>query len=199
VPAATVAIAVAVLLAVLVLDVRGWSEAVDRGDRSYAPSRAASWQADPRLPGDPAGALLGVDRPLRVRRAIAAFVVADRARRGFDNGARRTELRSAAAALLTDVASGGQPAEAAQADVLLGVLAAAGQRAASGETPDERSRNLFEAAVRLDPRSTDAKFDLELVVRRMRAVGSRNGAGEGSGPRGGGRRGAGSGTPGRGY
>lgn len=198
-PAAAVGIAVAAFLVVFALDIRGWSEAVERGDRDHARSRGASWQADPRLPGDPAGALLGVDRPLLVRRAIAAFVVADRARRGFDNGVRRTELRSAAAVLLTDVASGGRPTDAAQADVLLGVLAADGQRAASGETPDERSRNLFEAAVRLDSRSTDAKFDLELIVRRMRAVGSRSGAGEGSGPRGGGRRGAGSGTPGRGY
>ena len=75
--------------------------------------------------------------------------------------------------------------------------AAAGRR--TGETPDELSRDLFETAVRLDNGNVAAKFDLELAVRRLRAVGARTGAGQGSGPRGGGRRGAGAGLPGRGY
>ena len=73
----------------------------------------------------------------------------------------------------------------------------AGRR--TGETPDELSRDLFETAVRLDNANVAAKFDLELAVRRLRAVGARTGPGQGSGPRGGGRRGAGAGLPGRGY
>ena len=111
----------------------------------------------------------------------------------------RASLRSRAQALLTDVAIGEDREAAAQADVLLGVLAASGGRSAAGETPDELSRDLFETAVRLDNGNVAAKFDLELVVRRLRAVGARTGAGQGSGPRGGGRRGAGAGQPGRGY
>ena len=65
--------------------------------------------------------------------------------------------------------------------MLLGVLAASGGRSAAGETPDELSRNLFETAVRLDNGNVAAKFDLELVVRRLRAVGVRTGAGSGLG------------------
>ena len=130
---------------------------------------------------------------------MAAYDVAARAGRGFDNGLTRAALRSRAQALLTEVAIGDDHEAAAQADVLLGVLAAEGGRSAAGETPDELSRSFFETAVRLDDGNLAAKFDLELAVRRLRAVGAREGAGQGSGPRGGGRRGAGAGLPGRGY
>ena len=139
------------------------------------------------------------DDDARLRTAVAAYEAAARAGRGFDSGLTRTVLRSRAQALLTDVAVGDDRRDAAQADVLLGVLAADGGRSAAGQTPDELSRDLFETAVRLDNDNAAAKFDLELAVRRLRAVGSRTGAGQGSGPRGGGRRGAGAGLPGRGY
>lgn len=134
----------------------------------------------------------------RLRAAVEAYDIAAGAGRGFDNGLTRASLRSRAQALLTDVAIGEDREAAAQADVLLGVLAAGGGRSAAGETPDELSRGFFETAVRLDNGNVAAKFDLELVVRRLR-VGARTGAGQGSGPRGGGRRGAGAGLPGRGY
>jgi hypothetical protein len=139
------------------------------------------------------------DTDAQLRQAVAAYEAAAAAGRGFDNGLTRASLRARAEALLTDVAIGDDREAAAQADVLLGVLAAGGGRSAAGETPDELSRNLFETAVRLDNGNVAAKFDLELVVRRLRAVGARTGAGQGSGPRGGGRRGAGAGLPGRGY
>ena len=139
------------------------------------------------------------DSDSHLRAAVAAYNAAATAGRGFDNGLTRATLRSRAQALLTDVAIGDDRQAAAQADVLLGVLAASGGRSAAGETPDEVSRALFETAVRLDNANVAAKFDLELVVRRLRAVGVGTGAGQGSGPRGGGRRGAGAGLPGRGY
>ena len=139
------------------------------------------------------------DADSRLRAAVAAYNTAAGAGRSFDNGVTRARLRSRAEALLTDVAIGEDREAAAHADVLLGVLAASGGRSAAGETPDELSRNFFETAVRLDNGNVAAKFDLELAVRRLRAVGARTGAGQGSGPRGGGRRGAGAGLPGRGY
>ena len=141
----------------------------------------------------------GGDDEARLRAAVAAYETAAAAGRGFDSGLTRTVLRSRAQALLTDVAVADDRRDAAHADVLLGVLAAGGGRSAAGQTPEELSRDLFETAVRLDNDNVAAKFDLELAVRRLRAVGSRTGAGQGSGPRGGGRRGAGAGLPGRGY
>ena len=139
------------------------------------------------------------DESARLRAAVAAYEAAARAGRGFDSGQTRTILRSRAQGLLTEIAVADDRKAAAQADVLLGVLAAGGGRSAAGQTPDELSRDLFETAVRLDNDNVAAKFDLELAVRRLRAVGVRTGAGQGSGPRGGGRRGAGAGLPGRGY
>ena len=139
------------------------------------------------------------DADSRLRAAVAAYGAAAGAGRSFDNGVTRARLRSRAEALLTDVAIGEDREAAAQADVLLGVLAAGGGRSAAGETPDALSRSFFETAVRLDNGNVAAKFNLELAVRRLRAVGARTGAGQGSGPRGGGRRGAGAGLPGRGY
>jgi hypothetical protein len=139
------------------------------------------------------------DDDAQLRAAVAAYEAAAGAGRGFDSGLTRTVLRSRAQALLTDVAVADDRKDAAQADVLLGVLAAGGGRSAAGQTPDELGRDLFETAVRLDNDNVAAKFDLELAVRRLRAVGARTGAGQGTGPRGGGRRGAGAGLPGRGY
>jgi len=139
------------------------------------------------------------DEEARLRAAVAAYEAAAVAGRGFDNGLTKTNVRSRAQALLTEIAVAEDRKAAAQADVLLGVLAADGGRSADGETPDELSRDLFETAVRLDNANVAAKYDLELAVRRLRAIGSRTGSGQGSGPRGGGRRGAGAGLPGRGY
>ena len=136
----------------------------------------------------------------RLRAAVAAYEVAARAVHGFDNGVTRARLRSRAQALLTEVAIGEDREAAAHADVLLGILASDGGSSAAGETPDELSRDLFEIAIRLDDGNLAAKFDLELVVRRLGAAGARAGKGQSSGPRGGGRRrGAGAGFPGRGY
>jgi hypothetical protein len=139
------------------------------------------------------------DEHARLREAVDAYETAARACRGFDNGVARAGVRARAEALLTEVAIGDDREAAAHADVLLGVLAARGGRSAAGESPDELSRSFFETAVRLDEENVAAKFDLELAVLRLRAVGARSGAGQGSGPRGGGRRGAGAGLPGRGY
>jgi hypothetical protein len=139
------------------------------------------------------------DQQAGLRAAVAAYEQASRAGRGFDNGVARAGVRSRAESLLTEVAIGDDRVAAAHADVLLGVLAARGGRSAAGESPEEVSRSFFETAVRLDDGNAAAKFDLELAVLRLRAVGARSGAGQGSGPRGGGRRGAGAGLPGRGY
>ena len=123
------------------------------------------------------------------------FVVAVHTRRGFDNGESRARARSAAEAALTAVAADAPPAAASQANDLLGVLEALGPRA----TADELAVASFRAAVRADPSNLDAKLNLELALRRLRATSVRRGPGNGSGPRSSGQRGAGAGTPGRGY
>ena len=64
---------------------------------------------------------------------------------------------------------------------------------------DRRAAETFEAAIRADPANEDAKYNLELVLRRIKVVGSREGAGGSSGDFGESLPGAGAGLPGSGY
>lgn len=169
-------------------DLHGWDGALERG-RSY----------DALLLSDPVGRLIGARDELRYRTAVQTFTTALRTPRGFDNGERRARVRSAAEALLSEVATSAVPARAAQAQNLLGVLVASGGRVTGGETAQDRARSAFETAIRVDPEGVDPKYNLELLLRRERPAGTREGPGNGSGRRGQSQRGAGSGTPGRGY
>lgn len=186
--AATLAALLAALAATAAADVHGWDSALAAG-RSH----------EPLLPGDPVGRALDADAELRYRAALRSFAVALRARRGFDSGERRARARAEAEALLAGVAAEAAPRRAAQAENLLGVLIVTGGRTVGGETAAERARGAFETAIRSDPGRDEATFNLELLLRRERPVGTREGPDSGSGPRGSAQRGAGSGTPGRGY
>ena len=181
--AAAAAALCAAVIAMVAHDARAWRDALQGGDRVYvhAPTRAR-WAVH---------ASADVD----LRRAVQMFVVAVHTRRGFDNGESRARARSAAEAALTAVAANAPPAAASQANDLLGVLETLGPRA----TADELAVASFRAAVRADPSNLDAKLNLELALRRLRATSVRRGPGNGSGPQSSGHRGAGAGTPGRGY
>jgi hypothetical protein len=197
---AATALALAAAAVALGRDASSWEDAVRAGDATLARSPArADWRIDPIVPGDPARRLLGIGGDVEVRQALRAYLVAERAPQGFDLGERRARARSAAEALLSDVAAAQDGAPASQAENLIGVLVHRTGRVADGTTAEDRSIAAFETAVRLDPGNADAKFNLELMLRRARATGAREGPGAGSGPRGPGRRGAGAGTPGRGY
>jgi hypothetical protein len=188
--AAVALVIVAAVLAVAAHDVLSWRSALARPE----PAQAAPW-----LPGDPARRLLALDDDLALRRAVHAFAAAQATPRGYDNGVTRTRARAAAEVALSDVAAFGAPARASQAGNLLGVLVAGSGHVTGGVTADDRAREAFEAAVRRDPANLDAKYNLELLLRRTRATATREGPGNGSGALGQGRRGAGSGSPGRGY
>lgn len=196
VAAGVASLVVAGALVLFAHDLRAWDDALASGDRTYATApRDARWRADTWVAGDPAGAVLGVDALLASRRAVQEFVGAVDVPRGFDNGQRRARARARAQVALAGVAGAGNAQEASQASNLVGVLA---------ETEDEggtstRGRAAFEAAVRADPSNGAAAYNLELLLRRSRVVGVREGPGSGSGTRGPAERGAGSGLPGEGY
>jgi len=188
--------ALAVALALLAYDLVAWDEALTQGDRTYAVDPSdARWSATTVLPHDPAGAFLRVGDPVALRRAVRSFVVSVDVPRGLDNGLRRAQLRARADVALTGVVASGDPSAASQAANLAGVLA---ETALEG-TATDRGRAAFEAAVRADPTNADAAYNLELILRRAKVVGTREGPGSGSGPRGQAEPGAGSGQPGEGY
>ena len=85
------------------------------------------------------------------------------------------------------------------ARILLGILAATDDSEADASVADKRAAETFEAAIRADPTNEDAKYNLELVLRRIKVVGSREGAGGSSGDFGDSLPGAGAGLPGSGY
>ena len=177
-------------------DLRTWDDGIERGDRAYADAPSeARWAAAPWLPGDPAGAILVVEPRLELRRAVQSFTRAVDVPQGIDNGERRARMRAAAEVALAGVAEAGDPEAASQASNLIGVLA---ETELEGPTTS-RGRAAFEAAVRADPANEAAAYNLELILRRARVVGTREGPGSGSGSRGPARQGAGAGAPGMGY
>ena len=195
-----VLVLLAVVLALAAHDALSWRSTLDHGDaRLTSRPASAQWRASTLLPGDPTRSLLALDDDLALRRAVRAFLVAEATPRGFDNGVNQTSVRSRAEILLSDLAARGSSANASQAGDLLGVLVAKAGRVTGGVTADDRARAAFEAAVRRDPSNVDAKYNLELLLRRTKATTTRQGPGSGSGALAHGRRGAGAGTPGRGY
>lgn len=198
--AVAVLVLLAVVLALAAHDALSWRSTLDRGDaRLTSRPASAQWRGSTLLPGDPTRSLLALDDDLALRRAVRAFLVAEATPRGFDNGVNQTSVRSRAEILLSELAAQGSSANASQAGDLLGVLVAKAGRVTGGVTADDRARAAFEAAVRRDPSNVDAKYNLELLLRRTKATTTRQGPGSGSGALAHGRRGAGAGTPGRGY
>jgi len=198
--AVAVLVLLAATLAVAAHDALSWRSALSRGDaRLNSGSAAAQWRTSTLLPGDPTRRVLALGDDLALRRAVRAFLVAEATPRGFDNGVNQTRVRSGAEIVLSDLAAQGAAANASQAGDLLGVLVAKAGRVTGGVTADDRARAAFEAAIRRDPSNVDAKYNLELLLRRTKATTTRQGPGSGSGALAHGRRGAGAGTPGRGY
>jgi hypothetical protein len=197
---AALALAAAVLAALLAVDVRAWHDGLRDGDARLAAGERGRWEADERF-GGLARRFLEIDDDLAARRALALFRVARQRGQDLGGGLERQGARGAAETALADVAQNADPGTAAQASVLLGVLAFSDPRTGGPEvaTPVERALAAFEQAHRLDPGNEAAKYDLELILRLLEARGGRPGAAPGAGPRAGGRRGAGGGTPGRGY
>lgn len=185
---------------VLAHDVRAWGNGLDRGDRTYATRpKAAQWRASTWLFDGAARRSLAIGDDLALRRAEQAFSIAVSTPRGLDNGARRAQLRASAELALSDVVASGSAAEASRAGNLLGILAATTSDRADASETDRRAGDLFDAAIRADPTNVAAKANLELLLRRIRVVGVREGPSNGSGNRGDSLEGAGAGEPGSGY
>jgi hypothetical protein len=197
-----VLLALAAFAAMLAADLRSWHDAVRTGDTRFAQSPAsARWTADTVLPGDPAKRILDLSDQLAFRRAVRSFREVVALGNGIDNGFSESRLRGDVEATLSELAQGPDRRRDSLAQTLVGILAFADskQRGPAAAAPVERSVAAFESAVRLDPTNEDAKFDLEWLLRKLVANGSRKGSNGTSGGPGKGHRGAGGGVPGRGY
>ena len=173
---------------------------IERGDARFAAQPAAArWDARTWLPGDPAPRrALAPRRPRGSRRRAGvrrrdggADGIRRRAPEGADPRARRAgALRRARDRIARTGVAGRQPARHPRRHRR--------QRVGRGVS-DRRAAETFEAAIRADPTNEDAKYNLELLLRRIKVVGSREGAGGSSGDFGDSLTGAGAGLPGSGY
>ena len=182
------ALALGVVALALAHDVRSWERAVED---VRAPS---TW-----LPGDPGSDLVALDDDLALRKGERAFSIAVRSPFGFDR-ARRAARRAEAELALSEAADQGSARQASRAGNLLGILAATADDTTDASEPERRAESILDAAVRANPNNIAAKYNLELLFRRIVVVGGlREGPAYGSGNLGGSRAGAGAGLPGSGY
>jgi hypothetical protein len=200
--AVLILLAAAIALAALASDVLSWRDAVRAGDRQLAASPAsASWTPTTVLPRSVTKRLLGLDTPLRFRRAMQSFAAVRAAGTGYDNGLTESQARGELESVLSGLSQSRDRTVASQAANLLGILAFsdATQTGPIAAAPIDQSVADFQAAVRLDPSDADAKFNLERLLHELIARGVRVGPGSTAAGPGKGHRGAGGGIPGRGY
>jgi hypothetical protein len=190
---ALVLVVLAVFVALLAADVRGWQ-------LTFATAGSDPAVPPVRIPWNLAGRLLGVADDVQARRAIRQFEQTVSASARLDNALGVTGARANAETELAAVARGSGP-RSSQAGTLLGILAFGDLARGGGRDPSQAETAIadFENAVRADPSDELAKFDLELVLRLLAARGVRPGVTSGSGVGSTGQQGAGGGTPGKGY
>ena len=164
-------LAAAAFLTVLAADVLRWRGHIEHADFRAGQGRTNIWKADTRLPRDPAADLLGVDDDVRFRSALQLFRFGNPRRPARNQ--HDLNLRLAADARLADVAETNPSAAIrSRAAMLRGLLALETARGEPlrAETSLRRALTELRTAIKLDDRNTDAKYDLELVMRLLRTV-----------------------------
>lgn len=168
---ALLCIAAGVVLVLIALDVRTWRTTIARDDIRFRalPAHRNLWTPPTRLPGDPAGLLLGTGDTLAYRRSLQDFWFS---RIGSTPESRQDlpTLRAETQQQLEAIASGGTTArERSFAANLLGVLVVTTPSPGNDDSALKailrRATGYFRQATELDPTDVDAKENLELVLR----------------------------------
>jgi hypothetical protein len=203
----TGAVSCLVLAALLVLfaaDVSRWRDALQRDDVRYraAPSDDDLWNPAAFVPLGATQKMLGVDDDVAFRRAVRALRLSKLDQARTSDPRLVLQRADAQARLEAIVSAGGDPKRRSKAMTLLGVL----QLAMPSATAEERAAVLkagianLQEAITLDPDNDDAKYNLEVAIRRSRGVQTVQGGpapNPATGP--GSSKGAATGPPGRGY
>jgi hypothetical protein len=200
--AAGACLVAAVLLALVAADVWRWSDAMGADDARYraAPARKDLWSPKTLVPRAVTRSLLDVEDDLAYRRAVRAFRLSKLDERESDPALvlQRTEAEARLQAL---VESTRDPERRSRAMTLLSVF----RLAMPSENVQERRAVLKSAiaglqqAIALDPDNDDAKFNLEIALKRSRGVQQVQGGPAPNPTSGPGSKGAATGPPGSGY
>lgn len=167
---------IATVLVLFAADTRAWQSAVRRDDMRFRAMRdlpySALWNPATILPGDPAGAALGTSDTIDWRRALQSFWFT---RVGANPQAQEDlpKLRATAQGDLAHLMSAGKTArERSSAANLLGVLIITTPLSAGNQQAQlqviKQTIAYFQQAVALDPGNTEAKQNLELLLRATR-------------------------------
>jgi hypothetical protein len=205
---AAVLLVLALGMALLAADLRGWQTTL-RDDDALLPSApsAVTWHPSTHL-GSLAEHLLGVRDDVEARRAIVLYLRIVNIPVRLDNAQPLAIARGRAEQALAAVARRSHGARASQAETLLGVLVFTDVgpsidpfEETTGIDPAQAQASLadFEDAVRTDPDDELAKYDLELTLKALLAHGFRIGVGQQTGAGSAGHHGAGGGFRGGGY
>jgi len=171
---ALVLMGVALVLALLAVDVRAWQTTVARDDLRFRalPAHKGLWSSPTILPGDPASRLIGTGDAMAYRHALQYFWFA---RIGSNPEVRQDtpELRASAQERIQSMISSAPNAkQRSDAANLLGVLVVT--TPAPGSDQDAvtqiltRAAQFFQLAISIDDGNLDAKQNLELVLRLQR-------------------------------
>jgi hypothetical protein len=165
---------VAVVLVLLATDVHAWQTTVSRDDVRFRalPAHRDLWRPPTVLPGDPASKLIGTGSTMDWRRALQYFWYArigSNPEKRQDTPALRAAAQERVQALVESAPSARQRSKAAN---LLGVLVvttpAVGQDQDAVTQILTRAAQYFQLAIAIDPANTNAKQNLELVLRLQR-------------------------------
>lgn len=162
-------LALAVVLLLFALDVRGWQRTLTRDDLRFRAlhGHVALWRSPALLPGDPARQLLGLGDALRYRQALQLFWygrIGSDPQTQADANAVRVDAQDRLQSVLDGAATGVERSTAAN---LLGVLTVTTPTSDSATQLQtlHRAANYFREAITENPTNYAAKSNLELVLR----------------------------------
>jgi hypothetical protein len=162
-----VLLALAAIAALVARDAAAIRHGMDRGDLAFKALPAAErlWRFETTLPF--AEEFLGIEDDLVYRRALRAFAVDDRRRDNPYDFSRPAFRAEAQASLAAAERSGLSAARRSKLATLAGVLAfdEAVNDPINGPNLIRQSLAHFQRAVRIDPSNTEAKYDLEFILR----------------------------------
>ena len=162
-------LALAVVLALVAVDVRAWQSRLTRDDLTFQTHRSqlGLWRTPALLPGDPARSLLGADDAVLYRQALQFFWISRVGGTTAGQPDLAAERVVAEERLQNVLADGETRVERSTAANLLGVMTITTPAADSATQKEtlQRAKLYFTQAVREDPSNTAAKSNLEIVLR----------------------------------
>lgn len=199
-----VCLALAILVALLAVDVAHWRDAVRADDVRYrdAPGADDLWQAETQVPLDPIRKLLDIDDDLAFREAVRVLRTSHLEDATLSDTKLMLQRADARARLERIAATDDDPERRSRAMTLLGVIYLATPVADSQEQLAALKTAVanFQRAIALDSDNADAKFNLEYALRQGGGgLAARGGPAPDTSGGPGGSRGAATSPPGSGY